>query len=107
MTNTETKNTVQELISLFNGATFKEFDLDVAIENPYLFISRAKANNARAEISDNRIVVSYKDKYDTTITAIPIMEIRDIRIKKYAANLHDMCFNVRDMTYHIVIDNRK
>ena len=104
-TNSMTDNKELEVVmNIFQHPRFKLAQIEIYIENPYIFVSRIKEKNVVSGIEENRLLISRNDRHTTKITAIPTELIKDLKVVAYSKDEYEIKFTIKDLHYKLWIE---
>ncbi len=104
-TNATIDNKELEVIkNIFQHPKFKLAQIEIYIEEPYIFVSRIKEKNVVSGIEENRLLLSKGDRHTTRITAIPMELIKDLKVVTYSKDEYEIKFKIKELHYKLWIE---
>ena len=78
----------------------KELHMDTYMNEPYTLLSRVIDENVSHYFKDNRVIL--RDKDDAVLANIPLDEVKECCVKKFASSHYQILFNLRDVQYKVL-----
>lgn len=95
---------LEVVMNLFQHPKFKLAQIEIYMENPYIFVSRIKEKNVISGIEENRLLLSRNDRHTTKITAIPTELIKDLKVVTYSKDEYEIKLTIKDLHYKLWVE---